>query len=85
MAMKPIEFIRTQVFKQPQTTFAKLAGVSQGTISKWEAGKLAPSQDEMNKIRSAAIRLAIEWEHEAWQDEWFFVVPRSFQQKEFSA
>ncbi|WP_370881077.1 helix-turn-helix domain-containing protein [Rhizobium mesoamericanum] len=75
--MRPIEFIRTQVFKQPQSAFARLAGVSQGTVSKWEAGKLAPSQEEMNRIRSAAIRLAMEWKDEAWQDEWFFVVPRN--------
>jgi len=75
--MKPIKFIRTQVFKQSQAAFARLAGVTQGTVSKWEAGDLAPSQDEMSRIRSAAIRLAIEWEMEGWQDEWFFVVPRS--------
>ena len=83
--MRPIEFIRTQVFKQPQAAFAKLAGVSQGTVSKWEAGKLAPSQDEMNRIRSAAIRLGIEWQCEPWQDEWFFVVPRAFLQSLASA
>lgn len=69
--MRPIEFIRTRVFKQTQSSFAKLAGVTQGTVSKWEAGTLAPSQDEMTRIRTAAIRLAMDWE-----DEWFFVVPK---------
>ncbi|MBY3582235.1 helix-turn-helix domain-containing protein [Rhizobium bangladeshense] len=74
--MRPIEFIRTQVFKQTQAAFARLAGVSQSTVSKWEAGVLAPSQEEMVRIRSAAIRLAIGWEREPWQDEWFFVIPK---------
>ncbi|WP_064712118.1 helix-turn-helix domain-containing protein [Rhizobium bangladeshense] len=78
--MKPIEFIRTHVFKQTQAAFARLAGVSQSTVSKWEAGVLAPSQEEMVRIRSAAIRLALGWECEAWQDEWFFVLPRELRQ-----
>ncbi|MNY38333.1 helix-turn-helix protein [compost metagenome] len=74
--MKPIEFIRIKVFNQTQASFAKLAGVAQGTVSKWEAGNLAPSQEEMQRIRSAAIRSSIQWEGADWQDEWFFVTPR---------
>lgn len=74
--MKPIEFVRTKVFNQTQASFAKLAGVAQGTVSKWEAGNLAPSQDEMQRIRSAAIRSALQWNGENWQDEWFFVTPK---------
>ncbi|WP_416333376.1 helix-turn-helix domain-containing protein [Agrobacterium tumefaciens] len=53
--MRPISFIRTRVFQQTQASFAKLAGVTQGTVSKWEAGTLAPSQEEMSRIRTAAI------------------------------
>ncbi|MHC2351712.1 transcriptional regulator with XRE-family HTH domain [Sinorhizobium meliloti] len=83
--MKPIEFIRTQVFLQTQAAFAKLAGVSQGTVSKWEAGTLAPSQAEMERIRTAAIRLALKWEKETWQDEWFFVIPKGFFPAQVSA
>ncbi|WP_442967701.1 helix-turn-helix domain-containing protein [Rhizobium sp. 268] len=83
--MKPIEFVRTKVFQQTQAAFAKLAGVSQSTVSKWEAGTLAPSQEEMSRIRSTAIRLAIEWEQEAWQDEWFFVVPKELRQSRATA
>ena len=78
--MRPIEFIRTRVFKQTQASFAKLAGVTQGTVSKWEAGSLAPSQDEMARIRTAAIRSAM-----IWDDEWFFVVPRDPHRGEASA
>lgn len=77
--MRPISFIRTKVFQQTQSSFAKLAGVTQGTVSKWEAGTLAPSQEEMSRIRTAAIRLAMDWE-----DEWFFVVPRTANASEVS-
>ncbi|PWE57158.1 hypothetical protein DEM27_05820 [Metarhizobium album] len=68
--MRPIAHIRIDVFKQTQADFARLAGVTQGTVSKWEAGTLAPSQAEMSRIRTAAIRLAMKWD-----DQWFFVVP----------
>ncbi|MGZ2438210.1 transcriptional regulator with XRE-family HTH domain [Sinorhizobium medicae] len=83
--MRPIEFIRIQVFQQTQAAFAKLAGVSQGTVSKWEAGTLAPSQEEMTRIRTAAIRLALRWQMEDWQDEWFFVIPKGFIPTQVSA
>lgn len=83
--MKPIEFIRTEVFKQTQAAFARLAGVSQGTVSKWEAGSLAPSQEEMSRIRIAAIRIAITWQNEPWQDEWFFIVPKGARNVEMRA
>lgn len=68
--MKPIEFIRIKVFQMKQSDFGRIAGVSQGTVSRWEKGELHPSQDEMARIRAVAIRLALEW-----NDEWFFVVP----------
>lgn len=69
--MRPIEYIRTKVFNQTQSAFGRVAGVTQGTVSRWEAGELAPSQAEMEKVRTAAIRLGLHWE-----DEWFFVIPR---------
>lgn len=69
--MRPITIIRTKRFQQTQAAFARLAGVTQGTVSKWEAGTLAPSQSEMTRIRTAGIKLGM-----AWNDEWFFVVPR---------
>ncbi|PZM07601.1 helix-turn-helix domain-containing protein [Rhizobium tubonense] len=78
--MRSISFIRTRVFNQTQASFAKLAGVTQGTVSKWEAGTLAPSQAEMVRVRTAAIRLAIPWD-----DEWFFVVPKWAADAEASA
>lgn len=68
--MKPITNIRNNIFQQTQSAFGRLAGVSQGTVSKGEAGTLAPSQEEMIRIRTAAIKLGIEW-----NDIWFFIVP----------
>ncbi|WP_185982841.1 helix-turn-helix domain-containing protein [Aureimonas mangrovi] len=68
--MRPITFIRTDVFKETQKAFGRIAGVSQGTVSRWEAGDLAPAQAEMIRIRNAAIRLGLPWD-----DAWFFVLP----------
>lgn len=73
--MKPISNIRTNVFHQTQSAFGRLAGVSQSTVSKWEAGTLAPSQDEMIRIRTAAIKLGVPWD-----DMWFFIVPTELKQ-----
>ena len=75
--MRTITFIRTKKFEQTQAAFARLAGVTQGTVSKWEAGTLAPSQSEMARIRAAGIKLGMDWD-----DEWFFVLPRDFQSSE---
>lgn len=68
--MNAVEYIRTQVFKLKQAPFAAVAGVSQPTISRWEASDNAgsePSRDEMNRIRSAAIERGLDW-----NDSWFF-------------
>lgn len=70
--MRAITHIRTNVFKQTQREFGRLAGVSQGTVSRWERGDLAPSHYEMTRIRTAAIRLGMPWD-----DQWFFVAPPS--------
>jgi len=53
-----------------QSGFGAIAGVDQGTISKWERGVLVPSQDELRRIRQYALDNNIPWE-----DSWFFEVP----------
>jgi transcriptional regulator with XRE-family HTH domain len=70
--MEPIKFIRTEIFQCSQTVMAEMAGVSQGTVSHWENGKLSPSQLEMSRIRNEAQRKGI-----PWNDNWFFEVPQS--------
>jgi transcriptional regulator with XRE-family HTH domain len=68
--MNAVEFIRTKVFKLTQAPFAVIAGVSQPTVSRWEAPDCAgsePNREEMERIRSAAIKRGL-----AFDDSWFF-------------
>lgn len=62
--------IRKSVFGVLQKEFADIAGTSQGTVSKWEAGELAPDRDQLEKIRKEAIRRELDWD-----DSWFFETP----------
>lgn len=67
--MSAIRYIRREVFKATQAEFAAMAGVTQASVSRWEAGG-APSLDEMQAIRKAASAREIEWD-----DAWFFEAP----------
>lgn len=59
--------IRLNVFRCNQYEMAEIAGVNQGTISKWEAGLNAPHISALARIRREARRRAI-----PWSDSWFF-------------
>lgn len=72
--MNPIRYIRTQVFKVNQAEFASIAGVRQGSVSRWENG-VSPSLEEMHNIREGAKARGI-----AWNDSWFFDVPTAVAQ-----
>ena len=67
--MSAIRHIRLKVFKVTQADFAAMAGVSQASVSRWEAGG-APTLDEMQAIRKAAADRKI-----LWNDAWFFEAP----------
>lgn len=67
--MSTIRHIRTAVFKLNQAEFAALAGVGQGSVSRWENGTPLSSQ-EMQAIREAAIARGI-----TWDDKLFFEIP----------
>ncbi len=69
--MSAIRHIRREVFKATQAEFAVLAGVTQASVSRWEAG-VSPSLDEMQAIRRAAAEREL-----AWDDAWFFDAPAS--------
>ncbi len=69
-SMSQIEHIRKERFKVSQSAFADIAGTSQPTVSRWEAGELEPSRIEMARIRDEAVKRGIEW-----HDQWFFAVP----------
>lgn len=70
--MNAIRHIRTKVFKVKQAEFASIAGVTQATVSRWEAVKnpATPSLDEMARIREAAFK-----RRHRWSDRLFFETP----------
>lgn len=67
--MRPIEHIRRNIFRIGQIEMAKIAGVSQATISRWEKN-VCPASGAMARIRDEAVRRAIPWD-----DRWFFEAP----------
>lgn len=69
--MSALRRIRKDVLSLSQAEIATLVGVSQGTVSKWENGELAPSLSEMSIIRDEARSRGIEWD-----DRWFFDSPQ---------
>jgi transcriptional regulator with XRE-family HTH domain len=75
--MRPIEHIRTRIFRSTQVAFAAIAGTTQGSVSRWENGMQAPSQSEMERIRAEALRLNL-----PWNDALFFEVPRDVEAAE---
>lgn len=70
--MSTITHIRKNVLGMNQAELASLAGVSQGTVSRWEQGKLSPSFEEMRRIREEAKRRG-----KRWNDTWFFEEPKT--------
>lgn len=67
--MNPVEHIRTSVFDcKTQTAFAEVLGVTQATVSRWEAAKRIPGPKQELVRREATKR-------GAWNDNWFFAVP----------
>lgn len=69
--MNPMLHIRKQVLSLTQAEFAAIAGTSQGTVSKWEAGELEPDREQLARIRKAVLRRRLEW-----SDCWFFEAPK---------
>jgi transcriptional regulator with XRE-family HTH domain len=64
--------IRKGVFGETQRGFAKIAGTSQGTVSRWESSDLDPSRKQLARIRAEARRRNLRW-----NDAWFFDANRS--------
>jgi transcriptional regulator with XRE-family HTH domain len=68
--MNPILHVRKVRLGLSQAEFGAIAGVSQGTVSKWESGGGSPSRDELARVRNFAIEKGV-----AWDDSWFFDAP----------
>lgn len=66
--MNSIQHIRKSIFVASQSEFAALAGVTQPTVSRWEAGSSEPTRAELDLIRSEAFRRGL-----AWDDGLFFM------------
>lgn len=62
-----MRFIRKEVLGLTQVGMARVAGVTQGTISKWESGELEPGLTEIARIRAEAARMK-----KRWRDAWLF-------------
>lgn len=68
--MNPMLHVRKAVLGISQADLAAIAGVRQGTVSKWEAGQLEPDRAELGRIRQAVIDRGLEWD-----DSLFFASP----------
>ena len=65
--MRPMEYIRREVFGISQVAMAAIARVNQATVSRWETGDSEPSRAEMDRIREKARQMGLKW-----RDSWFF-------------
>lgn len=70
--MTPMAYIRREKLKLTQVGMARVAGVTQATVSRWEqeCGGLEPDRKAMDAIRTYASEHGIEW-----HDRWFFEAP----------
>ena len=68
--MRPLEHIRRDILKISQAEMARIAGATQGTVSRWEKGSLEPDRDQLAMIRDEVIKRGA-----AWGDHLFFEEP----------
>ena len=80
-----MHFLRVHVFRQTQRQFAAMAGVAQGTVSKWELPSdnplhSEPSLGELRRIRSEGIKRKRAGKRQKhflpWRDDWLFMNPQ---------
>ena len=57
--------IRTDIFGASMTDFAKTAGVSVSTVSRWEDASAVPNLLNLHKLRAAAILAGLDWSDSA--------------------
>jgi transcriptional regulator with XRE-family HTH domain len=77
--VNPLIHIRKSIFGFTQAEMARLAKVSQGTVSRWEAGELSPDRNAMRRIRAAALKKVSlkRGRGKSWDDRWFFELPEA--------
>lgn len=50
-----------KTFDVSQTEFARIIGVSQAAVSRWEVHSIVPRTETFNRIHSAARRRRLPW------------------------
>lgn len=65
--MSPLLHIRRDVLKVSQSEMGEIAGASQATVSRWEAGTLEPDRTQLARIRGEVKRRKLRW-----KDAWLF-------------
>lgn len=68
--MKPIKYIRTEIFKCTQYEFADMLEITQPVVSDMEKSGFVNSKHQ-TKIRDEATRLNLNW-----SDSLFFEIPK---------
>lgn len=71
--MTPLKFVRSIVLKISQAEFARLLGVQEAAVSKWETGRVA-NPPIISRIRPVVLALVRE-RRLPWRDEWLFERP----------
>ncbi len=74
-SMTPLQYIRLYVFRVDQPEMAKILGVNQSTIWKWESPdpekRISITEKNMRKYREAAKEREL-----PFHDSWFFETPK---------
>jgi DNA-binding transcriptional regulator YiaG len=65
--MNAMLHIRVNVFRVSQYEMARIAQVSQPTVSKWESGLHVPLSTALKNIRQEAKKRRVRWD-----DAWFW-------------
>jgi transcriptional regulator with XRE-family HTH domain len=68
--------IRTKILDIRQAEMARIAGVTQATVSRWEKGEFEPNRQALARIRAEIIARGVEWD-----DRWFFTDAPALQQE----
>jgi predicted transcriptional regulator len=69
--MNTIQHIRKRVLDVSQSGLAEIAGTTQASVSRWEAGELQPDLEHLRAIRDAVRKKGV-----VWDDAWFFDAPK---------
>lgn len=62
LRMNTLKRIRVEIFSLNQVEFARVAGVSQSTVSRWESGEIAPGLSSLRRLRKAALEAGAPWD-----------------------